>query len=420
MLLLRGTGQGVSTDILIKNVRFVDAPWQHSGDLFIHDGRIQAIGHRLDISDVPIIQGDGRTLLPGFVDLHAHFRDPGFTYKEDILPGNRAAAAGGYTAVSVMANTDPVCDCPDVARYVHSKAREAGLVELFPVGAITCGLQGETLSDMEGLAPYVWAFSDDGSGVQRNDVMLSACQKAASVGRLLIEHCETQGIEDRALSEALMVARDLIFSRYTGCRLHVAHVSTARAVEMIDRAKRNNARVTCEVTPHHLCIDEETDYTVNPRLANRATRQTLLQALVDEQIDAIATDHAPHTLKDKADGIPGISGIETAFPLLYSHLVKSGRLTLSQLSRSMSLNPARILSLSKGALTHGHDGDIVLIEEDESFTVSENSLVSKGKNTPLLGTTLSGRIWATIHKGEMIFIDGNIKGRDFDDYRQVI
>jgi len=420
VLLLRGTGQGVSTDILIKNVRFVDAPWQHSGDLFIHDGRIQAIGHRLDIPDVPIIQGDGRTLLPGFVDLHAHFRDPGFTYKEDILSGNRAAAAGGYTAVSVMANTDPVCDCPDVARYVHSKAREAGLVELFPVGAITCGLQGETLSDMEGLAPYVWAFSDDGSGVQRNDVMLSACQKAASVGRPLIEHCETQGIEDRALSEALMVARDLIFSRYTGCRLHVAHVSTARAVEMIDRAKRNNARVTCEVTPHHLCIDEETDYTVNPRLANRATRQTLLQALVDEQIDAIATDHAPHTLKDKADGIPGISGIETAFPLLYSHLVKSGRLTLSQLSRSMSLNPARILSLSKGALTHGHDGDIVLIEEDESFTVSENSLVSKGKNTPLLGTTLSGRIWATIHKGEMIFIDGNIKGRDFDDYRQVI
>jgi len=420
VLLLRGTGQGVSSDILIKNVRFVDASWQHSGDLFIHDGRIQAIGHRLDISGVPIIQGDGRTLLPGFVDLHAHFRDPGFTHKEDILSGSRAAATGGYTAVSVMANTDPVCDCPDVARYVHAKAREAGLVELFPVGAITCGLQGETLSDMEGLAPYAWAFSDDGFGVQRDDVMLSACQKAASLGRPLIEHCEAQGIEDRTLSEALMVARDLIFSHYTDCRLHVAHVSTAETVDMIVRAKRNNVPVTCEVTPHHLCIDEETDYTVNPRLANRATRETLLQALVDEQIDAVATDHAPHTSADKENGLPGISGIETAFALLYSHLVKPGKLSLSQLSRSMSLNPARILGLSKGALARGHDGDIVLIEEDESFTVSENSLVSKGKNTPLLETTLSGRIWATIHKGKIIFIDGKIRGRDFDDYRQVI
>jgi len=410
----------VSTDILIRNVRFVDASRQDSGDLFIHDGRIQGIGHRLNISGVPIIQGDGRTLLPGFVDLHAHFRDPGFTHKEDILSGSRAAAAGGYTAVSVMANTDPVCDCPDVARYVQEKAIEAGLVEIFPVGALTCGLQGETLSDMEDLAPYAWAFSDDGFGVQRDDVMLSACQKAASLGRPLIEHCETEGIEDHSLSEALMVARDLIFSHYTDCRLHVAHVSTARTVEMIDQAKRNNARVTCEVTPHHLCIDEETDYTVNPRLTNRPTREILLQALVDEQIDAIATDHAPHTLKDKVNGIPGISGIETAFPLLYSRLVKPGKLSLSQLSRAMSLNPARILNLSKGALTRGHDGDIVLIEENESFTVSENSLVSRGKNTPLLGTTLSGRIWATIHKGEIIFIDGKIKGRDFDDYRQVV
>ena len=420
MLLLRGTGQGVSTDILIKNVRLVDASWQHSGDLFIHDGRIQAIGHRLDIPGVPIIQGDGRTLLPGFVDLHAHFRDPGFTHKEDILSGSRAAAAGGYTAVSVMANTDPVCDCPDVARHVHAKAREAGLVELFPVGAITCGLQGETLSNMEGLGPHVWAFSDDGFGVQRDDVMLSACQKAASLGRPLIEHCETQGIEDRTLSEVLMVARDLAFSHYTDCRLHVAHVSTARTVEMIDRAKRNNTQVTCEVTPHHLCIDEETDYTVNPRLANRATRETLLQALVDEQIDAIATDHAPHTSADKENGLPGISGIETAFALLYSHLVKSGKISLPQLSRTMSLNPAHILNLSKGELQIGYDGDVVLIEEDESFTLSEEMFVSKGKNTPLMGTSLTGKIWTTIHKGEIIFIDGNIKGRDFDDYRQVI
>ena len=420
MLLLRGTGQGVSSDILIKNVRFVDATRQFLGDLYVRDGCICEIGQQLLISDTPVIQGNGRTLLPAFVDLHAHFRDPGFTHKEDILSGSRAAAAGGYTAVSVMANTDPVCDCPDVARYVHDKAREVGLVELFPVGAITCGLQGEALSDMEGLAPYAWAFSDDGFGVQRDDVMLSACQKAASLGRPLIEHCETQGIEDCTLSEALMVTRDLVLAQHTGCRLHVAHVSTAETVDMIVRAKRNNVPVTCEVTPHHLCIDKETDYTVNPRLADRATRETLLQALVDEQIDAIATDHAPHTLKDKVNGIPGISGIETAFALLHTQLVRTGKLSLPQLSRTMSLNPARILNLSKGELQIGYDGDVVLVEEDEAFTLSEEMLVSKGKNTPLLGTSLAGKIWATIHKGEIIFIDGNIKGRDFDDYRQVI
>ena len=319
-----------------------------------------------------------------------------------------------------MANTDPVCDCPDVARYVHGKAEKVGLVELFPVGAITRGLRGETLSDMEGLGPHVWAFSDDGFGVQRDDVMLSACQKAASLGRSLIEHCETEGIEDRTLSEALMVARDLVFSQHTDCRLHVAHVSTKEAVNLISAAKQENNRVTCEVTPHHLCIDKETDYTVNPSLVDRPTKEALLQTLVDGLIDAVATDHAPHTSADKANGMPGISGIETAFALLYSHLVKPGKLSLAQLSRAMSLNPARILGLSKGELTRGHDGDIVLIEEDESFTVTENSLVSRGKNTPLLGTTLSGRIWATIHRGEIIFIDGKIKGRDFDDYRQVI
>jgi len=410
----------VNSDILIKNVRLVDATRQISGDLHIRDGCICGIGQRLVISGTPIIQGGGRTLLPAFVDLHAHFRDPGFTHKEDILSGSRAAAAGGYTAVSVMANTDPTCDHPDVARYMQEKAIVAGLVELFPVGAITRGLQGETLSDMEGLAPHVWAFSDDGMGVQRDDVMLAACQKAALLGRPLIEHCENQGIKNRTLSEALMVARDLVFARHAGCRLHVAHVSTKEAVNLIAAAKQENSRVTCEVTPHHVCLDERESYTVNPPLTNQETRESLESALVEGLIDAVATDHAPHTPEDKTKGMPGISGIETAFPLLYSHMVKPGKLSLTQLSRAMSLNPAHILNLPKGALTLGYDGDVVLIEEDESFIVSEDSLVSKGKNTPLLGTSLTGKIWATIHKGQILFIDGKIKGRDFDDYRQVI
>jgi len=410
----------VSTDILIKDVRLVDATQEQSGDLFIHDGIIWALGKRVAIPGVAVIQGDGRTLLPAFVDLHAHFRDPGFPHKEDILSGSRAAAAGGYTAVSLMANTDPVCDRPDVARYVRDKARGAGLVELFPVGAITQGLQGEALSEMEGLGPYVWAFSDDGFGVQRDDVMLLACQRAASLGRPLIEHCETRGIEDHALSEALMAGRDIVLASHTGCRLHIAHVSTTETVDLIAQAKREDIGVTCEVTPHHLCIDEEVGYTVNPPLVDRAARETLIQALVDERIDAIATDHAPHTSADKENGLPGISGIETAFALLHTQLVRTGKLSLLQLSRAMSFNPARILGLPKGALSLGYDGDVVLIEKDESFTLLEEMLVSKGKNTPLLGTSLTGKICATLHKGEIIFIDGKIRGRDFDDHRQVI
>jgi len=409
----------VSTDILIRNVRLVDAMLERSGDLYIHEGCISAIGTRLSIPDASVIEGDGRTLLPAFVDLHVHFRDPGFTHKEDILSGSRAAVAGGYTAVSVMANTDPVCDHPEVAQHIQQRAKEAGLVDVFPVGAITRGLEGEVLSDMEGLSPHVWAFSDDGRGVQRDDVMLSACERAALLNRPLVEHCETQGVTDRTLSEALMVARDLVLSRHSGCRLHIAHVSTAEAVDMIDRAKHSNVPVTCEVTPHHLCLDEEVNYSVNPPLVDRAVREALIRALVEGRIDAVATDHAPHTLEDKASGMSGISGIETAFALLYTHLVRPGTLSLSQLSRVMSLNPGHILGLTKGKVEIGYDGDVVLVEEDESFTVSEDGLISKGKNTPLLGTTLSGKVWATVHKGDVVYIDGRIKGRDFDDYRQV-
>lgn len=331
-----------------------------------------------------------------------------------------AAAKGGYTAVSVMANTDPVCDQPEVAKYIRKKAQEASLVEVFPVGSITRSLLGEKLSDMDSLAPHVWAFSDDGMGVQRADTMLRACQKAASLGRPLISHCEFLDIPDRGFSEELMVGRDLLLSRYTGCRLHIAHISTVGALEMLSSAKSKGVPVTCEVTPHHLCLDREVNYTVNPPLPDRATMKSLVQALAEGRIDAVATDHAPHTPADKKKGMPGISGIETAFPLLYSQLVKTGRLSLSDLTRYMSSKPARILGLCKGELRVGYDGDVVLIEEDKSFTVTEGNFFSKGTNSPLMGTVLWGKVWATIHKGEVIYIDGKVKGRDFDDYRQIV
>lgn len=411
----------MSADLLIRDVRLVDSTQEAFGDLLIRRGKIAAVGPDLTpSSNVPSIDGAGRTLLPAFVDLHAHFRDPGYPEKEDIVSGSRAAAHGGYTAVSLMANTDPVCDHPDVAMHMYKKARKVGLVEVFPVGAITQRLAGEALSDMEGLAPHVWAFSDDGAGVQRDGLMLQACQKAAGLGRPIMSHCEVEGISDPALSEALMASRDVILAQHTGCRLHVAHVSSLDTVEYIASAKQRGAAITCEVTPHHLCLDAELDYVVNPPLVSTSAREGLFQALLDGSLDAIATDHAPHTAKDKEVGASGISGIETAFPLLYTHWVNPSRLSLTDLVRYLAFNPARILGLHKGALEVGYDGDVVLVEEEERFAVTENWLVSKGKNTPLLGQTFLGRVWGTVHRGEVTMLDGKIKGRDYDDHRQIV
>jgi dihydroorotase len=365
--------------------------------------------------------GEGRTLLPGFVDLHAHFRDPGFSEKEDLQTGSWAAAHGGFTAVSLMANTSPPCDSPEVARYILAKARALGLVEVFPVGAITAGLRGEELADLPALAPFVWAFSDDGKGVERPDLMAQALRFSASSGKKILSHPEFSGLE-RSLAEELMVERDLRLARATGGLLHLQHLSSPGAVELVRRAKAEGVPVTAEVTPHHLCLSREEwgDYPVNPPLPGEPVRRALAEAFLRGAFDAVATDHAPHTPQDKAQGAPGISGIETAFPLLFTRFVREGRMSLGELSRYLSLGPARIMGLRKGLVRVGYDGDAVLIEEDESFTVDEGFFFSKSKNTPILGMRLWGRIWATVHRGVVIYCGGCMLGRDYDDHRQVV
>ncbi|MBC7099261.1 dihydroorotase [Candidatus Bipolaricaulota bacterium] len=407
--------------LLVKDVRIVDADRELVGDILIGESTIQAVGAGLSVPPgVPVLLGEGRMALPAFVDLHAHFRDPGFPEKEDLLSGARAAAHGGFTCVSLMPNTDPACDSPEVARYMQEEARRQGLVEVYPVGAITRGLKGEELADMEGLAPYVWAFSDDGHGVDDHELMLAACRKAAALGRVVYPHPEFSGVSDPELSQELMVARDLWLCRRTGCRLHLAHLSTPGGLELVALAKGQGLPITCEVTPHHLTLSkEEACYTVNPPLPDRRAQKALVQGLREGIVDVIATDHAPHTPEDKARGAPGISGIELAFPILFTRLVKPGLIPLSRLSRSLSLEPARILGLNKGLVKEGFDGDLVLVE-DEPFTASEDFFLSKNSNTPLLGAELRGRVWATIHKGEVIYLAGKVKGRDFDDHRQVI
>ena len=419
MLLLRRTAEDLGS-LGIADVRLVGPEGTFvRGDLLIQEGRVAAVGPQLDLKGVPVLQGEGRTALPAFVDLHAHFRDPGFPEKEDMASGSGAAVRGGFTAVSVMANTNPTCDRPEVARYVVEKARQVGLVEVYPVGAITRGLAGQELADLDGLAPYVWAYSDDGKGVERPDLLVQAGRKAAALGKVIMEHCEFSGLEE--LGQELMAARDLWLAHRLGFRLHLTHLSSPHAVELAAWAKRQGVQVTCDATPHHLTWPrEEGDYVLNPPLVDRRTQQGLIAALKAEKLDAIATDHAPHTPEAKAQGAPGISGIETAFPLLYTRLVRPGLITLGQLARFLSQGPARILGLNKGQLAPGYDGDVVIVEEDSTFVVTPEYFWSKGKNTPILGTQLWGQVWATVHKGMVVYLDGQLRGRDFDDHRQVV
>ncbi|MCS7217231.1 MAG: dihydroorotase [Candidatus Bipolaricaulota bacterium] len=409
------------TVLLIRGVRVVDALGEWRGDVAIREGRFVALGQGFSWPGALVLEGEGRTLLPAFVDLHAHFRDPGFPEKEDLRTGSWAAAHGGFTAVALMANTDPPCDTPEVARYVVEKARALDLVEVYPVGAITVGLRGERLVDFQALAPYVWAFSDDGKGVERADLMAQALRRAAALGKLILSHPEFAGLE-RPLAEELMVARDLRLAQAAGAALHLQHLSSPGSVELVRRAKAEGVRVTAEVTPHHLCLSQEAfgDYPVNPPLPGEAARQGLVAALRAGVLDAVATDHAPHTPEAKAQGAPGISGIETAFPLLYTRLVREGLLPLAELSRYLSLGPARILGLRKGLVRPGYDADCVLVEEDESFVVDEAFFLSKSTNTPVLGLRLWGRVWATLRRGEVIHLAGRVRGRDYHDHRQVV
>ncbi|QAA75810.1 MAG: Dihydroorotase [Candidatus Bipolaricaulis sibiricus] len=391
----------------------------HKGDILIHDGRIAAVGTNLDLQGLPVLQGQGRVALPAFVDLHAHFRDPGFPEKEDTASGSAAAVRGGFTAVSLMANTHPTCDNPEVARYVVEKARQVGLVEVYPVGAITRGLAGQEVADLEGLAPYVWAFSDDGKGVERHDLMIQAGKKARALGKVIMEHCESPGLGE--LGEELMAARDLWLAHRLGFRLHLTHLTSPRALDLVAWARSQGVQVTCDGTPHHLTWPrEEGDYVVNPPLVDRPTHQALVEALRAGTFDAIATDHAPHTREAKAQGAPGISGIEVAFSLLHTRLVQPGLISLAQLVHLLSEGPARILGLHKGRLAPGYDGDVVLVEEETSFVVTPEFFWSKSHNTPILGTRLSGQVWATVRKGTVVYLDGHLRGRDFDDHRQVV
>lgn len=396
-------------ELLIKGARIVDWSLDFIGDIYIKDGKIYEIAAEIN-RDVETIDVKGKVVMPAFVDLHCHFRDPGFTYKEDIASGSRAAVRGGYTTVNLMANTKPVCSSLETVNYVLEKGAETDLVDIHQCMSITRNLEGNDLSHLEELTQAnhkVKFLSDDGKGVGDSRVMMDAMLKAARLNLTIISHAESPEFSnvDMRLAENIMTWRDISLSKYTNCRLHLAHVSTKEAIEYVIEAKSKGYPISCEVTPHHIALTEQIKYRVNPPLREQEDVEALIDAIKKGYVDCIATDHAPHSKEDKEKGAPGISGIETAFSVCYSTLVEKQHISLNRLSELMSKTPAEIMGLNKGKLQIGYDGDLVIVDLDKAYYIDVNDFESKGKNSPFHGFKVRGKVLYTIKKGSVVYKD---------------
>lgn len=425
------------TRIVVKGARVVDPAGGRDevADLLIEDGRIAAPDG--STSGATVVDADGLVVAPGLVDLHAHLREPGREDKETIETGCRAAAVGGYTAVSAMANTDPVADNAAVVHEVRDLAERAGMCDVFPVGAITRGLAGEEMAELgEMIQAGVRMFSDDGRCVPSTRVLRNALTYARAFdGAVIAEHCEDaslaeggqmhEGYHSYSLglagqpseAEEVVVARDLALARLTGGRLHLCHLSSAGSVSLVRRAKAEGLRVTAEVTPHHLVFTDEdlrtydSNFKVNPPLRTAEDRDALIEGLADGTVDAVATDHAPHAVEEKETEFDqasfGTTGLETALAAVLTFVVASGAMTLTGALDAMSIRPARILGTDDHGrpLEPGAPANVVAFDPAADWVV-EPPFASKSRNSAFLGRTLRGRVVHTIHRGELVVADG--------------
>ena len=431
--------------LLIRGGLIVD-PSQaidETGSLLISEGKISWLGKTEAVpSEVSydVLPAEGLIVCPGFIDLHCHLREPGFEEKETIATGTRAAARGGFTTVCCMPNTNPPLDNVTTINYVKEKAEAEGVVRVLTIGCVSRGRKGEELVDMNELASAgVAGYSDDGDPVPSEGLMRQALERNLATGLPVIDHCEDRGLSGGgvinegviskklglagipAAAEENIVARDLALAKLTGGRLHIAHVSTAGSVELIRRAKDEGVRVTAEVTPHHLTLTEEkvmlwgTNAKVNPPLRTSQDIQALIRGLKEGVIDAIATDHAPHTEADKRCGFDeaafGISGFETALGSLMS-LVHEGQIGLSTLISKLTCEPAGIIGgryRRLGTLAVGAAADVMIFDPEMEWVVDTKAFASKGKNTPLAGSLLRGKVMATVVKWEVVYMAEGIK-----------
>lgn len=388
-----------------KNIRLIDDSQEFRGDICFENGHITLVGTQIcddpdaiDFSDTQLV------LLPAFTDLHAHFRDPGFTYKEDLHSGSRAALKGGFTAVNLMPNTKPVCSSMEIVKDVHSRAKEIGLITVNQSLSMTKNLQGIDFEHLKNLKKDEVLFvTDDGKGVNDDNIMKEIFLICKEKNCTIMCHAEDSKFSktDMRMAENNMTYRDIELFKTIGGHLHFCHVSTKEAIEYIQDAQKQGHHVTCEITPHHVFSngDQVQHYRVNPPFREDDDIQALIKALQDGVACAIATDHAPHTLDEKKAGAPGMIGLELAFPLCYTKLVKNGYLTLNQLVEKMSTNPSQMMQLNKGKLIAGMDADFAIFNLDTEFTIFEDFFESKSVNTPFIGEKLFGKIVKTVRKG---------------------
>ncbi len=420
-------------NILIKNGHIIDPAnaVDEKLDILVSDGKIAKLGKpgSIPANGAQVIDANGKLVVPGLIDMHVHLREPGFEYKETIATGTAAARAGGFTSVCSMPNTNPVNDCRSVTEFIVSQAAKEGAARVFPIGAITKGSKGEELAEMGELhrAGCV-AISDDGKPVMNAAIMRRAMEYSKIFDLAVISHCEDASLSAKgvmnegfvstelglrgipAAAEDVMTARDISLAGLTGCRLHIAHVSTAGSVRLIREAKQRGVKVTAETCPHYFTLTDEaargynTMAKMNPPLRTAEDVAAIKQGLKDGTIDVIATDHAPHGMDEKSvefDYAPfGVVGLETALGLAFK-LVQEGTLTLSEAVRKLSINPSEILKLNKGSLAVGADADLTIIDPNIEWTVDASQFRSKSKNTPFNGWKLKGRAVQTIVGGKI-------------------
>ena len=416
--------------LLTGGAVFLNGSFQNM-DLAIDQGRIVSVSPSQE--NTSVIELDNCLIVPGFVDVHVHLREPGFSYKETIFSGTAAAAAGGYTAVCAMPNLKPVPDNADTLGLQLDLIRKNAKVRVYPYGAITQGEKGETLADLAEMAPDVAGFSDDGRGVQSRELMRQAMLLAKSLDKPIVAHCEDESLLPKgwairdgdfarrngfpgndSASEWKQVERDIQLVRETGCRYHVCHISTKESVALIRAAKAEGLPVTCETGPHYLvmCDEDLLDegrFKMNPPIRSAEDRDALVAGLLDGTVDCIATDHAPHSAEEKAKGLRGslngIVGLETAFPILYTNLVETGIVPLETILNALCVNPRKIFGLPGGSLEEGQIADLTVLDLNRPHVIDSSTFHSLGRATPFDGWGVSAAVAMTICGGEIVYHD---------------
>jgi len=423
-------------ELVIRKARIFD-PSQNLdvvGDILIQKGKIEALGTQINVplgKNIPEIDAQGWLATPGWIDIHTHLREPGQTHKENIRTGTEAAAAGGFTSIACMANTKPVNDSSFITTYIQQKVASESSINVYPIGAITKGLDGQELAEIGSMwEAGIVAISDDGKTVMNSYLMRKALDYSKRFNLAVVCHAEDTNLKGRGVmnegfnsarfglrgipkaSEEIIVARDILLTELTGARLHVAHVSTAGSVALIREAKRRGIRITAEVTPHHLTLTDEvvgtydTNTKVAPPLREPQDVEAVTEALADGTIDALASDHAPHSVEDKEVEYDhaefGMVGLETAFPLYYRVALQKG-VSLKRIVSAMTHKPAEIIGIPKGTLKIGADADITIFDPDMKYRINKNDFRSKSKNTPFDGWDVQGKVRYTIVAGKIVY-----------------